>query len=290
MDITVANGEGSLPIHPASGLGHFEVVKLLLEHGADVRLGHTRTESTPLHLACYGGFVDVIKLLLDRGTAIKAGAEDGSTPLHYAAFAGQVETSRLLLEHLEDGIDACDFYDRIPLFWACSMGHDDVVELLISRGSSVDAIDHYGATPFLAAVRNGKEEVVKRLLLLPAVDINSKDALGRTVIWWASKSGKRQIAQVIREKAGISDDDDDGLDLKINGLAVTKKFREKYDWLSDVCTRPFSGTESSYQCVKCARFTVDVCVECFHAGARCLESSHELALFRHDALTRMVGL
>jgi ankyrin repeat protein len=248
-----------------------------------MRQGDKRAESTPLHLASYGGFVDVVKLLLDKGADSAAVDNDGSTPLHYAAIGGKAETVKLLLEYSKDDIDARDLFGRTSLFWASARGYHEVVEILRLHGSAVDARDHYGATPLLVAVRNGNEEVVKRLLPHSEVDVNSEDALGRTFLWWASRSGKPGIVQLIREKGGISDEDD--LNLKMDSLSIVKEFQHGYDWLCDVCTRPFSGKDSSYQCDKCAPFSIDVCMECFEAGARCLDVSHELTLYRRTAST-----
>jgi hypothetical protein len=78
--------------------GHVEVIKLLLDRGAEV----DRVDSngfTALGWACRKGHVEVIKLLLDRGAKVDRAGSDGSTALRRACHGGHVEVVKLLLEH-----------------------------------------------------------------------------------------------------------------------------------------------------------------------------------------------
>ncbi|KAF2818089.1 ankyrin, partial [Ophiobolus disseminans] len=53
--------DGWTPLFLAADSGHLEVVKLLLEKGADFTVP-TNDGWTPLHVASYKGHLDVIKL------------------------------------------------------------------------------------------------------------------------------------------------------------------------------------------------------------------------------------
>jgi len=81
--------------------GHLEVVKLLLEHGADPNVKN-RDGKTPLHNAASEGHLEVVKLLLERGADPNVKDDDGNTPLHNAAWRGHLEVVKLLLEHGAD--------------------------------------------------------------------------------------------------------------------------------------------------------------------------------------------
>ena len=61
-----------------------DIVKLLIDHGADVSV-HDKTQSTPLHLAALSGSPDTVRLLLEHGE--NATILDGSqrTLLHLAS-------------------------------------------------------------------------------------------------------------------------------------------------------------------------------------------------------------
>ncbi|KAF5584289.1 ankyrin repeat [Fusarium subglutinans] len=64
----------------SAGEGHLDIVKLLLDHGADIELTSIH-EETPLSLAAQRGRVDVVRLLLAHGANIDAKNWRGKTAL-----------------------------------------------------------------------------------------------------------------------------------------------------------------------------------------------------------------
>ena len=64
--------------------GKLEVVKLLIEKGADFK-SPDKDGKTPLHWAAYSGKLEVVKLLIEKGADFKSPDKDGKTPLHWAA-------------------------------------------------------------------------------------------------------------------------------------------------------------------------------------------------------------
>jgi len=84
-------------LHIASNSGHFEIAKLLLEHGALVDIKDLGG-CTPLHWAAVHGNVRLMKLLLDRGANVNQTDIAGSTPLHETIRHKKIEASKFLLE------------------------------------------------------------------------------------------------------------------------------------------------------------------------------------------------
>lgn len=71
------------------------MVKLLLEHGADV--GATANEGwTLLHVAAFAGRVAIVKMLLEAGADMGVRDKDGQTPRDVAKDEGII---RLLDRH-----------------------------------------------------------------------------------------------------------------------------------------------------------------------------------------------
>ena len=88
---------GMTCLHVAAGKGHTEVVKVLLEEGADVNVLAAFDRETPLHCAAQGGCVEMIKLLLNRGANVNARDAFDESVLHYAARNGFFEVVKTLL-------------------------------------------------------------------------------------------------------------------------------------------------------------------------------------------------
>jgi ankyrin repeat protein len=118
------------PLIYAAIFGHVEVVRVLLEGGANVESANAY-QSTALHQAAWNGHLDVCRLLLDRGAKLDPLDEWKDTPLHVSAWAGHLSVVKLLVEKgadvrvkNEDGETASDL--------ARSEGKEDVAEWLFS--------------------------------------------------------------------------------------------------------------------------------------------------------------
>jgi ankyrin repeat protein len=86
------------PPHVTQRQSHDEIVRLLLNHGADANhpdyLGWT-----PVHHASRMGYYDIIQLLLDHGADTNRPEDHGLTPLHLASKEGHNDIVQLLLNH-----------------------------------------------------------------------------------------------------------------------------------------------------------------------------------------------
>jgi ankyrin repeat protein len=77
--------------------GHVEVVRVLLEGGADVQRVNVDT-NTALHTAAQNGHLEVCRLLLDSGAKVDTVGQFKETALMGAASNGHLEVCRLLLD------------------------------------------------------------------------------------------------------------------------------------------------------------------------------------------------
>jgi ankyrin repeat protein len=84
------------PIQTAAELGRFDLMEILISHGAKV---NTKTISSPLHEAVRNEHKTVISYLIENGA--KTDMQDGNmnTALHIAAEKNNAEIVQLLLKH-----------------------------------------------------------------------------------------------------------------------------------------------------------------------------------------------
>ncbi|KAJ4388133.1 hypothetical protein N0V93_008738 [Gnomoniopsis smithogilvyi] len=108
---------------------HRDVVKLFLEHGADVEVADKIYGMSPLWVAALLGFHDIILLLLEKGANMERRCLKAQTPLCVAAEKGCKEAVQVLLAHGAD-LFAKDGQGRVPLELARENGHQDVVRIL----------------------------------------------------------------------------------------------------------------------------------------------------------------
>lgn len=137
------------PLMIASSHGHRGILELLLRAGADV---NSRDEegSTALCKACYNGQVEIARELLNSGA--QAHWDDSLyLALHLAAYSGSEATIRLLLQHGVD-INSRNTMASHSLHWACLGDHLNIVKLLLEEDLNIDVEDDLGRTPLNWAI------------------------------------------------------------------------------------------------------------------------------------------
>lgn len=119
---------GVTALMEAARKGRLEVVKLLIEKGANINAGDNEGRKA-LHCAVYGGNTDVMQTLLKAGADINTKENTSDfTPLHLAAEDNNIDMVRFLLEH---GADASltDSEGNTPL----AQTTDDAIKVLLTQ-------------------------------------------------------------------------------------------------------------------------------------------------------------
>jgi ankyrin repeat protein len=140
--------------------GHIEIIKLLLDWGADIEGG---TSLSPLTCAAYKGHDDAVRLLIERGANKEADIGQAGTALFQASSKGHLSTVRLLLEHDAD-VNAKTEKRATPLLIATAGGHLNVVVHLIEAGADLECTDRSGDTALHHAADKGFDEIVNVLI------------------------------------------------------------------------------------------------------------------------------
>lgn len=148
--------DGYLHVPALTYADDVEAAQLLLDRGAFAD-GDVGEGGTVLSYAAEGGNIDVVKLLIDHGADVNAPGELGITPLHRAKNA---EIAQLLIDHGANVHgDCCD----TPLLSAVWNDKNDIVKILIDHGADVNAKDIDGHTPLDIAIERGQDEIAALL-------------------------------------------------------------------------------------------------------------------------------
>jgi hypothetical protein len=150
LNITTIDGSGATALLIAAAGGHTDVMKLLIDAGADVSWQDKHGDS-PLMAAVRIGALDAVKLLLTRGARLDQQDSGGRTALMWAARTGRVDVARVLLD-ASARIDTVDNANQTALTIGIAKGHTDAVALLRSRGADAPSLPRPSPPSARAAV------------------------------------------------------------------------------------------------------------------------------------------
>lgn len=190
--VATAERDGTTALHWAAQQDRADLVRLLLDAGADARAAN-RYGATPLAVACLSAGAPVVSALLDAGADPNTSSGEGQTALMTAARAGKAEVVRLLLARGATVEAKERWRGQTALMWAVAEGHADVVRVLLDAGANAKAKTDKGFTPFLFAVRGGNQALVEAMLAAGA-DVNETAGEGTTALAIAIVNAHYELA------------------------------------------------------------------------------------------------
>lgn len=137
-----------------------------------------RSKRTPLHYAVLNGNSELVKLLINHKANVNAKSFYSMTPLHYAAEEGFIDIARLLLEN-DAEVNITDQFGWVPLSKAHSA---DMAKLLVSYGADIHSRSRGDIYPLECAIQAGDAQRVQFLIDLGAQpDVHNTQNLIRLV-------------------------------------------------------------------------------------------------------------
>ncbi|MBV1929460.1 MAG: ankyrin repeat domain-containing protein [Gammaproteobacteria bacterium] len=165
------NNSGNTPLIVAANRGETETIRVLLKHGADINK-RSDGDSTALSRGIH--HINVVKLLLNGGADPNIADGFGRTPLLYAsAYKGNIDIVNLLLANGADITAKAKKYDETLLHTAALHGHADIAQLYLEKGLDVNAGDNRGYTPLYWSISSDKSEFDKSNVKTPKKTNNS---------------------------------------------------------------------------------------------------------------------
>ena len=180
----VAQTNGETPLMTCAATGAFESVKALLARGANVNAVEAWGGQSALMWAVTERHPDVVRVLLEAGADVRARTKvtrmfvntgprqagpattdadfGGSSPLLFAARSGDVESARLLLAAGADSNDAAAD-GHTALVVAAQSGHGRLAAFLLANGADPN-VARGGFAAIHAAVLRADADLIKALL------------------------------------------------------------------------------------------------------------------------------
>ena len=152
------------------------------------------------------GNIEAVKQHLAAGTDVNARHKSGGlTPLHFAAYYGHEEIVELLITKGAN-VNAKANDGRTPIDWAITQDNTETADLLRKHGAKSGAEDSIHI-----AARTGNHEAVKQHLV-DGTDVNAKDNNGETPLDRAILRNDGKTIDLLRRHGGKR-----GVELKAEG-------------------------------------------------------------------------
>ena len=196
------------------GRGNIEIIKILLEEGADANIPNFAPTTSafakpimenvsPISYAANANMIEVVKLLLAFGADVRGGVQGLSMqrpPFWVAVVNDNYEMAKLLLEtYAKHNLKVDETWLTDALSNAIDNENVDMLKLLLDSGADINTIvGSYGYSLLHYAAVEGNEDIVKELLSLGA-DVNIEDHEGLTVL--QNDDVSPEIQKIIEEYA-----------------------------------------------------------------------------------------
>ncbi|MBN2346728.1 MAG: ankyrin repeat domain-containing protein [Candidatus Aminicenantes bacterium] len=204
--VNASGRSGLTPLFVAVSAGNLDMVRLLVENGAAVRVGDSHLRS-PIHFANWAANREMIDLLLEKGAVVDTRAIGGATPLIHSSLSNNFEMSRHLIERGADVHTQCNSLTT-PLYFAVLNDNRDLYDLLLQAGAEVDVPDFLDRTPLTIAVRDGNAAFAESLIENGADPFRKDLRTGQSLLHTAAIEGHDDVIRILLQ-TGLNAGDQD---------------------------------------------------------------------------------
>jgi ankyrin repeat protein len=201
VPVDVRNADRWTPLMAAALGGWLEIVRLLLDRGADVNAVDKNGHSVLAHGICHK---EIVQILLERGANPNVQSV-GGYPLLIEKIVRERDED--IAKQLVNGGANVSIQEPLfgltPLMGAVQYGSDAMILFLLEKGAKVNARDKSGNTALLLAARHRPRSVVEALLAHGA-EINARNKKGETALSRAAE-GNNDVLKLLLERGADID-------------------------------------------------------------------------------------
>ena len=254
----VRDEDGWTPMHYAANTGCSDIIKILLQHGANpndtytepgesplwravvnrhedaaqvlLQQGHATTEAmddegwTALHIAANKDLEKIIRLLMDHGANPNAKElTSRKNPLHLAIDCNNEASVKALLHYPQTDPDAQEVDNWTPLHFASTLGHANLVTLLLERGANANAVNLKKESPLYKAIDKDHISAAEVLLQIGHADPDIKEEDGWTALHSAAIRGREALVKLLVANGANVNMKNDKSNTPLN-MAVNKSY------------------------------------------------------------------
>lgn len=199
-------------LHIAAQNGDLEIIKILVNNGADVH-ARNRQGSKPIHIAAREDHIVVVEYFLGSGFHIQDEGAALNSLLHYAVSTGKIKSAKYLIEQNAD-VNKLNVNMSRPIHIAAEHGSKDCVMLLLQNGATYNCIDKFKKKPwelssnediihllasinklFAAVKRNSPLEV--ECCINEGAFVDARNTDNATVLHHACWKGYSEVAKIL---------------------------------------------------------------------------------------------
>jgi ankyrin repeat protein len=188
----------------AAEKGHTSLVRLLIEHGADLDWRYPRRRQSAMEAACTKGHIEIVNLLLESGVDPSWGHFIRPYPIQCAAIMGHTDIVESLID-AGASADTCtgrpDGGSFPPLQLAVRGNHEETAKLLITKGAKINLRNGRMRTALEEAVGKNHLWAVKMLLACGAmVFAPAKELVRSPALQMARRPGREEIYKLLKDQ------------------------------------------------------------------------------------------